>query len=91
MEMIGKLFSETTSLLKCTLLGKLIFMAPAKPLVQQQAAAIMDIIGVPRSDCSLMVGTSSTVAGRVNEWSQKRIFFATPQIIRNDIENGLSN
>ena len=69
-------------------LGKLIFMAPTKPLVNQQIEACHSIAGLPQSDMIQMVGTMAP-AKRREYWAKKRIFFVTPQIFDNDLSSGL--
>ena len=40
--------------------GKVVFMAPTKPLVAQQIEACYNIMGIPQSDTAEMTGTSLT-------------------------------
>lgn len=67
--------------------GKVVFMAPTKPLVAQQIKACHDITGMPESDTAHLEGT---VGPEVRErlWMGKRIFFCTPQTLSNDIDQG---
>ncbi|KAJ3432073.1 fanconi anemia group m protein [Anaeramoeba flamelloides] len=66
--------------------GKLIFLAPTKPLVQQQLQAFLDIMCVvPKTECCEMTGETDSKQ-RERLWKSKRIFFATPQTIVNDLE-----
>ncbi|XP_065331630.1 Fanconi anemia group M protein [Cloeon dipterum] len=64
---------------------KIIFMAPTKPLVAQQVKACYDIIGIPSTDTSELTGTTIPLHRRQEEWRSKRIFFATPQVVANDL------
>ena len=67
--------------------GKVIFMAPTKPLVAQQAEACYKTVGIPKEDMVQMTGQTA-VEKRKNLWTEKRIFFLTPQVIENDILRG---
>jgi Fanconi anemia group M protein len=64
--------------------GKIIFMAPTKPLVAQQIQACYEIMGLPFDSTSEMTGAMSP-ADRKTQWREKRVFFLTPQILTNDI------
>lgn len=68
--------------------GKIIFMAPTKPLVAQQIDACRDIVSIPASDSIVMTGKMSADT-RAKHWTSKRIFFVTPQIPQNDIASGI--
>lgn len=61
---------------------KIIFMAPTKPLVTQQADACYTQMGVPYEHISEMTGGSMPPAKRAAEWRDKRIFFVTPQVVK---------
>lgn len=67
--------------------GKVVFAAPTRPLVQQQAQACHEIMGMPQCDtCEL---TGSTKKGedktRREQWVAHRCFFVTPQTLNNDL------
>lgn len=68
--------------------SKVIFMAPTRPLVTQQLEACYNIMGVPQEHMSMMLGTVHPTTRR-ERWSEKRMFFVTPQIVNNDINSGL--
>lgn len=68
--------------------GKIIFVAPTKPLVNQQIEECKKISGIPSSDCVEMTGTMHS-RKRDLEWSSKRVFFATPQVIENDLKSDI--
>ncbi|CAF0760948.1 unnamed protein product [Brachionus calyciflorus] len=68
-------------------LGKIIFMAPTKPLVNQQSDACYNIVGIPKSDMTSMTGQMAPDK-RKQLWDTKRVFFLTPQVISNDILRG---
>ncbi|VBB89143.1 3'-5' DNA helicase involved in error-free bypass of DNA lesions, putative [Yarrowia lipolytica] len=65
--------------------AKIIFMAPTKPLVSQQIDACLRITGIPRHDCSVLMGGVKQ-ADRAHEWAYKRVFFATPQVVELDLD-----
>lgn len=64
--------------------GKIIFMAPTKPLVAQQIQACYEIMGIPLDATSEMTGAMDP-NDRKKQWKEKRVFFLTPQILTNDI------
>ena len=67
--------------------GKVIFLAPTLPLVNQQVKACYDIMGIPAEDTALLTGK---VAAKDREglWKERRVFFCTPQTVQRDIESG---
>ena len=67
--------------------GKIIFMAPTKPLVAQQAEACHMTVGIPKEDMIQMTGQMAPEKRKVL-WHEKRMFFLTPQVISNDILGG---
>lgn len=66
--------------------GKLIFVAPTRPLVAQQITECKKISGIPPSDCIELTG-STAKEKRISLWKTKRVFFATPQVIENDLSS----
>ena len=70
--------------------GKILFMAPTKPLVTQQAEACYKIVGIPSEDMTFMTGQMQPDKRKVL-WDSKRVFFITPQVIQNDILRGMVN
>ncbi|GAA97189.1 uncharacterized protein L969DRAFT_21389 [Mixia osmundae IAM 14324] len=64
--------------------GKIIFMAPTRPLVTQQIEACHGIVGIPASDAIDITG-SNTPALREKAWQDRRVFYATPQVVTNDL------
>ncbi|KAM8920818.1 Fanconi anemia group M protein [Pelodytes ibericus] len=64
--------------------GKIVFMAPTKPLVAQQIEACFKIMGIPQSHMVEMTG-SVHAKNRKEIWKKHRIFFLTPQIMVNDL------
>lgn len=64
--------------------GKIIFVAPTRPLVTQQQQACHSICGLPWDTAIELTG--STRRGlRDDEWQAKRIFYMTPQTFENDL------
>lgn len=67
--------------------GKIVFVAPTKPLVAQQQMACHGICGLPWDVACEMTG-NTTKLRRGDEWERKRIFYMTPQTLDNDIASG---
>ena len=65
-------------------LGKIVFMAPTKPLVAQQIEACFNVMGIPQDHTAEMTGAMQP-AERRRCWQQKRVFFLTPQVLMNDL------
>ncbi|KAH8556665.1 P-loop containing nucleoside triphosphate hydrolase protein, partial [Umbelopsis sp. PMI_123] len=68
--------------------AKIVFMAPTKPLVNQQIEACFKICGVPQDQTAELTG-AMPAAKRKNLWNSKRLFFVTPQILQNDLNEGV--
>ncbi|KDN37577.1 P-loop containing nucleoside triphosphate hydrolase protein [Tilletiaria anomala UBC 951] len=67
--------------------GKIIFVAPTRPLVGQQQMACHGICGLPWDVAIELTGeTRSSI--REEDWKAKRIFYMTPQTLNNDLEKG---
>ena len=66
--------------------GKIVFLAPTRPLVRQQIEACYNIMGIPEVHTAEISGT---VKNRERLWRMRRVFFCTPQAFERDIENGL--
>ncbi len=64
--------------------GKIVFLAPTKPLVDQQKTACHRICGLPW-DCAIDLTGNTNSERRADYWRTKRIFYMTPQTIENDI------
>ncbi|KAK2192917.1 hypothetical protein NP493_20g03036 [Ridgeia piscesae] len=67
--------------------GKVVFMAPTKPLVAQQIEACYDIMGIPQDDTAEMTGAMHR-GKRSKAWLAQRVFYLTPQVLMNDISSG---
>ncbi|KAF3701124.1 Fanconi anemia group M protein [Channa argus] len=64
--------------------GKIVFMAPTKPLVAQQIEACYKVMGIPQAHMAELTG-STAAKQRQAVWSSKRVFFLTPQVMVNDL------
>ena len=64
--------------------GKIIFVAPTRPLVTQQQQACHSICGLPW-DTAIELTGSTKRSLRDDEWNAKRIFYMTPQTFENDL------
>jgi len=67
--------------------GKVIFMAPTKPLVHQQIDSCYRVTGIPKEDTAELTGSMSPTE-RTVAWEKKRVFFLTPQVFTNDLTCG---
>lgn len=70
--------------------GKIVFMAPTKPLVAQQIKACHEIMGIPLSDTAELQGNVAPSMRKVL-WRSKRVFFCTPQSMQNDLRQHICN
>ncbi|XP_021796856.2 Fanconi anemia group M protein isoform X2 [Papio anubis] len=67
--------------------GKVVFMAPTKPLVTQQIEACYQVMGIPQSHMAEMTGSTQAFT-RKEIWCSKRVLFLTPQVMVNDLSRG---
>ncbi|XP_045655282.1 Fanconi anemia group M protein [Ursus americanus] len=67
--------------------GKVVFMAPTKPLVTQQIEACYRVMGIPQSHMAEMTGSTQAFI-RKEIWRSKRVLFLTPQVMVNDLSRG---
>ncbi|XP_050753418.1 Fanconi anemia group M protein [Gymnogyps californianus] len=67
--------------------GKVLFLAPTKPLVAQQMEACARVMGIPGRHMAEMTGGTQALSRR-ELWTTKRVFFLTPQIMVNDLSRG---
>ena len=65
------------------------FLAPTRPLVEQQADACHLKMGIPYIDSIALTGSTKKDddGKRSSIWQSKRVIYATPQTIANDIKN----
>ncbi|XP_016072835.1 PREDICTED: Fanconi anemia group M protein isoform X2 [Miniopterus natalensis] len=67
--------------------GKVVFMAPTKPLVTQQIEACYRVMGIPQLHMAEMTGSTQAFT-RKEMWRSKRVIFLTPQVMVNDLSRG---
>jgi ERCC4-related helicase len=65
--------------------GRILFLAPTKPLVEQHAATLRDLL--LREDIAVFTGEVDPDE-REELWKENKIVTSTPQVIKNDVENG---
>ena len=88
---LGKTFIAATIMLnwfRWTESAQIVFVAPTKPLVAQQIQACFNIVGIPRSQTTMMTGNVAPGL-RTQEWESRRVFFMTPQTFINDLKTGI--
>ncbi len=66
--------------------GKILLLAPTKPLVEQHAASLRDMLVVDRIE--LFTGEATAPEDRELMWRENKIIVSTPQVIRNDVRAG---
>jgi len=86
--------------------GKIIFLAPTRPLVNQQIEACQLTCGIPSADAAVMTGQQTAAKHRAKlvssltwisenslplQWEDRRVFYCTPQLLEIDLKNGLIN
>ncbi|XP_017007651.2 DEAD-box ATP-dependent DNA helicase Fancm [Drosophila takahashii] len=64
--------------------GKIVFMAPTRPLVSQQIQASQKIMPFASADTVQLTGQLPRPK-RTELWATKRVFFATPQVVHSDM------
>ncbi|KIJ45499.1 hypothetical protein M422DRAFT_46571 [Sphaerobolus stellatus SS14] len=70
--------------------GKVVFVAPTKPLVAQQIDACHKACGIPGDDAAELTGQIPRPT-RAKLWMEKHVFFMTPQTLMNDLRTGNCN
>ncbi len=63
--------------------GKILFLAPTKPLVEQHAASLREMLVIDRIE--LFTGEATAPEDRELMWREDKIVVSTPQVIRNDL------
>lgn len=67
-------------------MGRVFFLAPTKPLVQQHHRTFLASTDFPEADCALITGEVSPKK-RKELWA-KKVCFSTPQSLQNDLKAG---
>ncbi|KXB05603.1 hypothetical protein AKJ50_00525 [candidate division MSBL1 archaeon SCGC-AAA382A13] len=70
---------------------KLLMMAPTKPLVEQHRDTFLKVLKLRPEDVQVLTGEQDPDY-RLHLWDEEKVraYFATPQVVRNDCELGLS-
>ncbi|XP_014274133.1 DEAD-box ATP-dependent DNA helicase Fancm [Halyomorpha halys] len=66
--------------------GKVVFMAPTRPLVAQQTKACHNIMNIPTDHTAELTGMQNAEL-REKLWKEKRVFYLTPQVMVNDLKS----
>lgn len=66
----------------------ILFMAPSRPLVNQQIVATLSMVGVEKDSITRMTGEINPNK-RAHLWKSHKVFFVTPHIVENDIKSGI--
>ena len=69
--------------------GKVLVMAPTRPLVLQHQASFAKVLRLDDEDLVAMTGQLGPTHRRQVWESKAKIIFATPQIVRNDVRSGI--
>ncbi|MDY6959093.1 MAG: helicase-related protein, partial [Halobacteriota archaeon] len=67
-------------------LGKILMLAPTKPLVEQHAAFLRSVLTLPSDEIQVFTGELSPPK-RGELWKNSKIIVSTPQVIENDLLN----
>ncbi|HIJ98930.1 TPA: DEAD/DEAH box helicase family protein [archaeon] len=67
--------------------GKVLFLAPTKPLVEQHSGSWKKVFNFPPEEFKVFTGLVNPQK-RISEYEEARFIFATPQVIQNDLLSG---
>ena len=67
--------------------GKIVFLAPTKPLTEQHRKTLEEVMDLDKSKFTTLTGKIKPKE-RYQKWKEKQIITATPQTTRNDILKG---
>ncbi|MFO7793559.1 MAG: DEAD/DEAH box helicase [Candidatus Nanohaloarchaea archaeon] len=67
--------------------GKVMFLAPTKPLAEQHFKSFNEFIDIDEDEMQVMTGETRPEK-RYDLWKEKRVFFGTPQVVENDLIAG---
>lgn len=65
--------------------GKIFFMAPTRPLVDQQFKSLLEYRDLIKKEDAITITGSFPQNKRLEIYKKKRIFFCTPQTLQNDL------
>ena len=68
--------------------GRVLLLAPTKPLVEQHAATLRDVLVVAPERIALFTGEVAAPEDREILWRESKIVVSTPQVVRNDVKQG---
>jgi ERCC4-related helicase len=68
--------------------GTVLFLAPTKPLVEQHAATLRDVLVVDADRIAVFTGEVTAPEERELLWRASKIVASTPQVVRNDLKQG---
>ncbi|MEM4699778.1 MAG: helicase-related protein [Candidatus Nezhaarchaeales archaeon] len=68
--------------------GRVLFLAPTRPLVLQHFSKFKEVLNVPEGSMAVLTGQVPQLErGRL--YRRARLVFATPQVVRNDLADGV--
>lgn len=67
--------------------SKILMMAPTKPLASQHRKTFQKFLDISENQLQVMTGDTRPEK-RYEHWKEKRAFFATPQVVENDLISG---
>jgi ERCC4-related helicase len=68
--------------------GLIFFLAPTKPLVDQQSMALAEFRHLVEPGCVFSLTGSVQVGKRVEVYRRRKVLFCTPQTLENDLREG---
>jgi Fanconi anemia group M protein len=72
--------------------GRSIMIAPTNGLVNQHLTDLRELLNIPEGpDAIISLTGSIPPKKRQGMWENARVIVATPQVVRNDVQNGLTN
>ena len=81
---LGKTTIALLALVSRQAKGKILFLAPTRPLVEQHSAFLKEVLNLDESLLHAFTGTV-LAAKRIERWESAKIVVSTPQIIENDL------
>jgi Fanconi anemia group M protein len=70
--------------------GRGIMLAPTNALVNQHLADLKNLLNLPEGEEIVSLTGSITPKKRQGIWDSAKIVVATPQVVRNDVQNGIT-